>query len=342
MHIDSRIAAVGLEDDAQLIQGFEQVDAGHRVGTLAVLELDRGNAGERFDQRSQRLKIPIGPERTGADQVLIDHGDGAADVADLVRNRAHQDARAGQQLLQAGFLAFPQLLGSIHDEGGQARAHGRLVGGKEHISQKHVAARALAAALHLGAERRLRRAADRHAAERRHIAPDAPTGKFAVGHAEQPVRGLVGPQDQAIGCHGQDGHGAAFDQKFELLFGGTPRGHFAFHAVQVIQFARPAAADFEGEQPGAGQCDEHQEVLRQRQAERKMRRKDVRKQRTQRRRGQNPPAGPHGAYQQNGAEIQEAERQRRIDLPVNQGHSQDEQGGRGHTEVALKLRQSHW
>ena len=38
-----------------------------------------------------------------------------------------------------------------------------------------------------------------------------------------------------------------------------------------------------------------------------------------------------------GAQIQEAERQRRIDLPVNQGHGQDEQGGRGHTEVALKL-----
>src|ERR1035438_1264676 len=191
VHIDSRIAAVRLEDDAQLIQGFEQVDAGYWVGTLAVLELDRGDAGERFDQRSQRLKIPIGAERTGADQVLIDHGDGAADVADLVRNRAHQDARAGQQLLQAGFLAFPQLLGSIHDEGGQARAHGRLVGGKEYTGQNHVAARALAAALHLGAERRLRRAADRPAAERLHIAPDAPTGKFAVGYAEHSLT-LVG------------------------------------------------------------------------------------------------------------------------------------------------------
>ena len=55
-----------------------------------------------------------------------------------------------------------------------------------------------------------------------------------------------------------------------------------------------------------------------------MRRKKMRKQRTQQRGRQDPPARPDSAYQQNGTEIEEAERQRRIDLPVNQGHSQDE------------------
>ena len=75
--------------------------------------------------------------------------------------------------------------------------------------------------------------------------------------------GLVGAQNQAIGRHGEDGHGAAFDQELELLFGRAPRGYFAFHPAQVLEFQRAAAADLEREEPNAAQRDEHQEVLRQ-------------------------------------------------------------------------------
>ena len=88
MHLDPRFPAVGLEHDAQLVQGFEQVDAAYRVGPLAVLELYRGDPGERFHQRSQGLEIPVGTQCPRAGQVLVDHRDGAANVADLVGNRA--------------------------------------------------------------------------------------------------------------------------------------------------------------------------------------------------------------------------------------------------------------
>ena len=42
--------------------------------------------------------------------------------------------------------------------------------------------------------------------------------------------------------------------------------------------------------------------------------------------------------EENGAEVEEAEGERQVDVPIDQGHREDEQRGNGDTEVALELR----
>ena len=80
------------------------------------------------------------------------HADGAANISDLVRYRSHQNPRSGEKLLQAGLLAFAQMLGSINGHCRKPRSGRRAVRGKEHVSQENLAIIPLAASLHLRAE----------------------------------------------------------------------------------------------------------------------------------------------------------------------------------------------
>ena len=291
----------------------------------ALLQLHRGDLVESFHQRAQRFEVLVAAERAVAHQVFVDHADGAAHVAHLVGNRAHQDARAGQQLLEAGFLALAQFLGGVHHQRGQARSHGRLVGGEEDVRQEHLAVLVLAAALHLGAEGLRRLSQERHAAQSRHVAADAAPGQLALRDPQQAMGRLVGPQHLAIGGHDQNGHRAGVDEKLQLLFGRAAGGHLALHAVQVLQLAPAAARHFESEQAGARQRREHQNVLRQRNRDGERKGiEEIGERGAEQRQCDDVPSRPYRSHQQDGEQVQERESDGRVDAPVDQSDHPDQ------------------
>ena len=297
-----------------------------------------------LDQRAQGLEILVALQGAAADQVLVNDGDGAADVADLVGNRSHQNPRAGQELLQVGLLALAQLFGGIHDQGGQARAHGRLVSGKEDVGEEDRAVFPFAAALHFGAEGLGRLAQERDAAQGRNVAADGSAVELSGRHTEETVGGGIGAQDQAVGPHGEDGGGAAIDEEFQLLLGLAPRGCLSFDAAEVFHLPAAAPGNLVGEQAGSGQRGEDQDVLRQGDTQGEGKGiEDDRRAGAKKRRQDHLPAGQGRAHQQHGKEVQEAEGNVEVDTPVDDGDDGDEDSRlrqRG-TRVALQETKNH-
>ena len=148
----SGLVATRFENNTQLVENFEQIDAGLLRLPLALFQLHRSDFVERFHQRAERLEILVGLQHPVSRKVFINHADGAAHVAHFMRDRAHQDARTCQKLFQTRFLALAQPFGGIHYQGGQPRPHGGLVGGEKDVGQKDFAGLGLTAALHLGAK----------------------------------------------------------------------------------------------------------------------------------------------------------------------------------------------
>ncbi len=80
-------------------------------------------------------------------QVFVHHQRGAAKVADLVGDGAHQDSGVGEQVVQVEVFAAAQIVGEIDDDGGQpvARDRGAVgrLGGEPDAGEKHLAVAAV-------------------------------------------------------------------------------------------------------------------------------------------------------------------------------------------------------
>ena len=147
-------------------------------------------------------------------------------------------------------------------------------------------------------------------------------------HSEQAVGRRIGAQNDAVGGHGQDRGRAAVDQKLQLLLGLAARGRFRLHPAQILRLPAAAARHLVGEQAGAGQRREHQDVLRQRRAEGETERVEHIGQQCAEQRGQNHlPAGQDRAHQQHGKQVEEAEGEVEVDPPVDQRDHRDQNDG---------------
>ena len=103
----------------------------------------------RFPRASKSLFCArFGGERRAFRKIRMGHRDRAAHVADLVRNRAHQDARSGQKLVQAQLFAVSQIFGAIDHHRRQPGARAGAVSGKPDVGQKNFAVLPAPPALH--------------------------------------------------------------------------------------------------------------------------------------------------------------------------------------------------
>ena len=83
-------------------------------------KLHLGELFQALDQAAESAKVLAILQRRQARQVLINRQDGAADIANFVRDRAHQNVRILQQIIQAQILAVSQVFGKIDDNRRQA------------------------------------------------------------------------------------------------------------------------------------------------------------------------------------------------------------------------------
>jgi hypothetical protein len=88
-HLNALFAQGRFHHDAQIFEQGRQVDASGRIGGLA--QLKTGNFLESFNQRAKGFEILVVRQRIVARQILVHHGNSAADVADFVGDCAHQD-----------------------------------------------------------------------------------------------------------------------------------------------------------------------------------------------------------------------------------------------------------
>ena len=95
MSLDPLFPEGGVDDDSQFFQERLQVHAGGLIGGLP--QVHAGDFFQGQNQSTQRFEVFIISQRAAAGQVFMHHGDSAADVANLVRNGAHQNPRTGQQ-----------------------------------------------------------------------------------------------------------------------------------------------------------------------------------------------------------------------------------------------------
>lgn len=93
----------GLHDNAKLLEERREIHTRGLIRHLA--QVHRGDFFERQDQIAKGREIlvhsQIWRERCAARKIGVGHGDGAADITDLMGNGAHEDAGSGQELVQA-------------------------------------------------------------------------------------------------------------------------------------------------------------------------------------------------------------------------------------------------
>ena len=100
----------------------------------------------------QGFEVLVLSEIASVGQILMDHGDGAADVSHFVRNGSDEDPRSCHKLFEAALRRSLRLRGVRHEHG-KARPLGRAVSGKEDVGEKDVAVVSFSVTLHLGFER---------------------------------------------------------------------------------------------------------------------------------------------------------------------------------------------
>ena len=145
----------GFHNDAELFEERRKIHAGSLIGHLP--KIHRCDLFEGENQAAERFEVFVrrefgGQHRTPR-EIRVGHGDSATDIANLVRNGAHQDTGSGEKLVQAEFFAVPQILRSVNHHCRQPRARARAVGRKPDVGQKDFAVLPAPAALHSGAER---------------------------------------------------------------------------------------------------------------------------------------------------------------------------------------------
>ena len=86
----------------------------------------------------RRFEILVLRQGAAAREILVHHGDSAAHIAYLMRYGAHQDARAGHELMQVRFFARSQILGTIHHHRRQARTRAGAVRGEPDVRLKRL------------------------------------------------------------------------------------------------------------------------------------------------------------------------------------------------------------
>ncbi len=99
---DALLFEARLDYDAQFLE--QRCEIHRRRLVRGIAQFHARDFFERHDQVAERFEVLAAIEFAAARQVGVRHRDGAADVADLVRNRSHQDPRSGEQLIQDQFF----------------------------------------------------------------------------------------------------------------------------------------------------------------------------------------------------------------------------------------------
>ncbi len=287
-----------------------------------------GDLLERRNQRAQGFEILVAGEQAGAGQVFVHDGDGSADIADLVRNGADQNARGREQLVQAELFAVAQIFGGIDHHGGKARSGAGAIGGEPNVGEEGFAVGPLAAALHHGPERLAVVFERGHGHQRRQVVAYGVAGQRAGGNGEKAVRGIVGQQHAAFGIGGENGRGTALDQNLELLFGVAARLHFALELGDVLRRGLAVANDLVDEQAHAEEGGEDENVAGDAGLGKPIEAVEgLRQEGACGGGGGDLPAAENASGQQHGEEIQEPEGDVALDAPVDDRDQRDHGGG---------------
>jgi hypothetical protein len=255
----------------------------------------------------------------------MDHGDGAADVADLVGDGGDDDAGAGEELLQGVFLAIAEVLGGVDDHGGDAGAEAGLVGGEPDVGDEDAAVGAVAFALHEGAESAVAVAQVGDGGEGGQEGADGGAFEGFGGASEEAVGSLVGEQDAALTVGADDGDGAGLDEVLELLLEAAADGHLGFELAEVLGGELAAEVDLVDEGADAGEGGEVEHVAGQAGAEVPgVAVKLLGEQHAEESEEEDLIALQRAAGEEDGEEVEEAEGDFGGDLPVGDGDEGDD------------------
>jgi len=261
---DAAVFQRGFDYDAKFFEKRGQVHARGLISHLA--EIHRGDFFQCGDQFAECLEILVGigvNGRAAAQEIRISHGDGAADIANFVRDSADQNAGAGKQLMQTRLFAISQVFRNINDHGCETRSGCCLVSRKPDIGEERFSVQAASPALHgraIGHLFVIGRTGGAQIRERRQKIADGQADQGPDWDRKQAMSGIIGKQDEPGGVGGENRGRTAFNQNTELLFGIAACRDFLFDPVQISSLCPAAVQDFVDEKAHAKESGEHEDV----------------------------------------------------------------------------------
>jgi hypothetical protein len=149
-------------------------------------------------------------------KIFVDDEYHAGQIANFVRDGAHENHGVFQKMIQAEILAVSQILGKINDDRRQSRSFRRTVGGKRNRGEESVSILALSAATQLGAKlpRSLRLYRAFQGGKK---FSDRLTDNGCAGRSKQALSGFVRLQNVTGGVNRDNGYRAALYKHLQLL-----------------------------------------------------------------------------------------------------------------------------
>ena len=250
---DAGVAQSRLDHDARF------VEHGAEVGDHGLPVRGGAQAGGRdllqpVDQSAQHLVLIVALHRAFGGQAGVGRRGGRSQIADLMGDGAHQDARRGHHRIEARALAIAQAFAGIPDDGGQPRTLRGAVGGEPYVGQKDLAVAALRLAFHIGAQVDGGARALQHAVQNRQVGRHVRALQRFVFKAEQLARRFVGQGDPAGVIQREDGQRAGLDQDPHLLLRLLPQADLPLAFRQMVRQIAPALVQRSHEEAGHGEA----------------------------------------------------------------------------------------